>query len=53
MSEMKRLTQEEKEQVLLKAKSLKWDGCMCTDCLEVIASIMLDKQLEINPLEIE
>ena len=50
MSEMLRLTQEEKRQVLIKAKSLKWEGCMCDDCLEVIASIMLDAQLAKNPL---
>jgi len=50
MSEMKRLTKEEKEQVLVKAKSLKWEGCMCDDCLEVIASLMLDAQLKKNPL---
>ena len=47
---MKRLSREEKADVLIKSKSLKWEGCMCDDCLEVIASIMLDKQLELNPL---
>lgn len=50
MSEMKRLTQEEKEEVLKKAKKQGWEGCMCDDCLEVIASIMLDAQLEKNKL---
>jgi len=53
MSEMKRLTKEEKEQVLVKAKSLMWEGCTCDDCLEVIASVMLDAQLKKNPLVIE
>lgn len=50
MSEMKRLTKEEKQEVLKKAKAQGWEGCLCTDCLEVVASILLDAQLKKNKL---
>lgn len=51
MAEIRRLSKEEKVDVLVKARSLKWEGCMCDDCLEVIASLMLDAQLKLNPLK--
>lgn len=45
---MKELTSKEKEQILIDIKNSGWTGCICDECLLLIAETVLDYQLKKN-----
>ena len=45
---MKKLTKEEKKEVLQEIRHSGWTGCMCDECLINIAEIILEHQLKEN-----
>jgi hypothetical protein len=48
MTKIKRLTKKDKEQIVKDMKCSGWSGCMCDECLLLLAETVLKYQLKEN-----